>query len=128
MSGSRPVCTRSLLLQASIVLLLLQGLSDVCWNREGGLLATASDDATLRLWDAETGQSLRVLEGHTHYVFSCCFSEGGNLLVRGWQLPRRPKKGVGVLSASSTWGVGMSQDIAAPVAVAAHMHLAFKAG
>ncbi len=59
-----------------------QGLSDVCWNRAGSLLATASDDRTLRLWDVETGQSLRTLEGHTHYVFSCCFSEGGNLLVR----------------------------------------------
>ena len=60
---------------------VLQGLSDVSWNRESTLLATASDDQTLRLWDAETGQCFRTLEGHTHYVFSCCFSEGGNLLV-----------------------------------------------
>lgn len=59
----------------------LQGCSDVCWNAASSYLASASDDNTLRLWDAQTAESLRTLEGHTHYVFCCTFNPQGNLLV-----------------------------------------------
>ena len=59
-----------------------QGISDVCWRGDGLLLATASDDLSAKLWSAETGACLRTLRGHTHVVFSCCFSAGGNMLVR----------------------------------------------
>ena len=58
-------------------------LSDVAWSPDGALLATASDDTTLRVWDAASGVCLRVLRGHTHYVSCCAFSSGSNLLVGG---------------------------------------------
>lgn len=61
----------------------LQGISDVAWSSDGRMLATASDDKTLRLWDAATGRSLRTLREHTHAVFCCCFNKSGNLLVSG---------------------------------------------
>ena len=60
----------------------LQGVSDVAWDSASKYLATASDDCTLRLWDAEQGSLLRVLVGHAHYVMCCAFNPAGGLLVR----------------------------------------------
>jgi WD40 repeat protein len=63
-------------------ILAAQGLSDVAWERSGRYLCTASDDQTLRLWDASTGACLRTLEGHTNYVFCCAFNPIMNHVVR----------------------------------------------
>ncbi|MGW0886002.1 AAA family ATPase [Streptomyces sp. NPDC002671] len=55
---------------------ILEGHGDwvrtVCSVQAAGrqLLATASDDATVRLWDPETGELVRVLEGHSDYVLT----------------------------------------------------------
>ncbi|HEY4259064.1 MAG TPA: WD40 repeat domain-containing protein [Schlesneria sp.] len=47
------------------------------------LLATGSQDKTIRLWDAATGQQLAVLEGHTDGVTVIEFSPKGELLASG---------------------------------------------
>ena len=60
----------------------MQGISDLSWDALGEKLCTASDDFTLKLWDAAKGECLRTLEGHTSYVFCCCFAPIGNALVR----------------------------------------------
>lgn len=41
------------------------------FSPDGRLVATASSDTTVRLWDAATGKSVRVLEGHTGAVRPC---------------------------------------------------------
>jgi len=38
------------------------------------MLATGGDDGTARLWETETGRPVRVLEGHSWYVYSLAFS------------------------------------------------------
>jgi hypothetical protein len=46
----------------------------------GGLIATASDDHTVRLWEAATGEERRRF-GHGHWVRAVALSPDGRLLV-----------------------------------------------
>jgi len=42
-------------------------------------LASGSDDRTIRLWDTKTGQSTKVLNGHTGSVRSLTVLQDGTL-------------------------------------------------
>src|SRR5258706_3323683 len=48
---------------------------------DGGLLASASRDKIIKLWDPHTGEHLRTLEGHSSFVTSVAFSPDGGLLA-----------------------------------------------
>lgn len=48
------------------------------------LLVSASEDATIKVWDYETGEYERVLKGHTNSVQDIAFDPQGKLL--GWYL------------------------------------------
>ncbi len=45
------------------------------------VIASGSQRNTIRLWDAETGQELKVLTGHTGAVVGLCFSPDGKALA-----------------------------------------------
>jgi dynein assembly factor with WDR repeat domains 1 len=50
---------------------------------QGTRILTASNDQTCRLWEAETGDCLQVLTGHTDEVFSCAFNYEGSSMITG---------------------------------------------
>ena len=53
----------------------------VAFSHDGRLLASASLDETIRLWNPATGEELQKLEGHTNWVTAVAFSHNGQLLA-----------------------------------------------
>ncbi|HEY9830275.1 MAG TPA: NB-ARC domain-containing protein [Stenomitos sp.] len=49
----------------------------------GGILASGSEDRTIKLWDILSGQHLNTLTGHKDAVFSVLFSPDGQTLCSG---------------------------------------------
>ncbi|KAI8633878.1 putative WD-repeat protein [Xylariaceae sp. FL1651] len=53
----------------------------VTFSPNGQLIASASDDGTVRLWDTATGREQRVFKGHSGWVNAVIFSPNGQLIA-----------------------------------------------
>merc|ERR1712224_1118618 len=67
------------------ILVSLSGHADTIWCVEYApndrVLASASSDNTIRLWEPEAGVPISILRGHTHWVLSLAFSADSSRLI-----------------------------------------------
>jgi WD40 repeat protein len=59
----------------------INDVNGVALDSSGRILASASADASVQLWDTSTAERIAVLEGHTQSVGDVAFSPGGQLLA-----------------------------------------------
>ncbi|EEH05821.1 WD domain-containing protein [Histoplasma capsulatum G186AR] len=62
----------------------LAGISTISWSPDGAIIASGSDDKSIRLWHVSTGKPHpNPFLGHHNYIYSVAFSPKGNMLVSG---------------------------------------------
>jgi WD40 repeat protein len=70
-----------------VVLQTLEGhtssVSSVVFSNDGTLIASASHDETVKIWNVATGEEQRTLKGHKSSVNSVVFSKDGTLIASG---------------------------------------------
>ncbi len=58
-------------------------VSALSFSPDSTVLASSSEDGTIRLWDVYTSSLIRVLQGHRQPVFRASFSPNGRILASG---------------------------------------------
>ncbi|WP_448267427.1 nSTAND1 domain-containing NTPase [Nostoc sp. DSM 114159] len=58
-------------------------VSNIGFSPDGKILASASDDGTVKLWDTDSGREIKTLQGYTSGVNSVSFSPDGQTLTSG---------------------------------------------
>ncbi|KAG2060056.1 WD40 repeat-like protein [Suillus hirtellus] len=94
------------------------GVTSLCWSKDGAHIFSASLDNTIRKWRAIDGHELVVFRGHTHGVESLCLTPDESYIVSGsrdysiriWDLKNNQAVGDPLLHDDELWVVSMSPD------------------
>lgn len=60
-----------------------QLINDVKFSPDGRVIASASFDKSIKLWESTTGKYIASLRGHVQAVYSIAWSADSRLLVSG---------------------------------------------
>ncbi|HEY7416574.1 MAG TPA: protein kinase, partial [Ktedonobacteraceae bacterium] len=58
-------------------------VTSVAWSPDGAMLASASVDTTVRLWNSSTHKTTQTYRGHNHQVLSVAWNNTGDQLASG---------------------------------------------
>ena len=94
-----------------------QRVYGVAFSPDGKILASAHNDNTVRLWEVETRELIRTLEGHQSAARSVAFSPDGNTLASGgmdarvflWESDTGRLKQI-IRPGGTVWGIDFSPD------------------
>ncbi|KAH9237198.1 hypothetical protein K456DRAFT_1504559 [Colletotrichum gloeosporioides 23] len=59
----------------------IDSINSVAFSHDSTLVASASDDNTVRIWQADTGECMQELKGHSGWVSSVAFSHDSTLVA-----------------------------------------------
>jgi serine/threonine protein kinase len=62
---------------------LWESVYSVAFSPDGQVLASGSDDGTIKLWEVKTGRVINSLRGHSNLVSEVAFSPDGKVLASG---------------------------------------------
>ena len=68
-----------------VLVLQAEKMTQITWSPDGTLLVSGSQDGSIAIWDVESGELVRTLNGHTKTVTTLAWSPDGTLLASGSQ-------------------------------------------